>query len=95
MEERLVQALSERIRALREASPWSQEDFAAHAGLDRSYYARLERGRLNPSWVMIVRVAAGLELQPWQLMEGLKFDTADVRAMPRRTRAVPGAPSER
>ena len=44
---------------------------------------------------MIVRVAAGLDLQPSKLIENLDFEIDQVRAMPRRTRAVPGAPAQR
>jgi transcriptional regulator with XRE-family HTH domain len=39
----------------------AQEAFAAHAGMDRSYYGAIERGEFNVSLHTLVKLAAGLE----------------------------------
>jgi transcriptional regulator with XRE-family HTH domain len=39
--------LGEAIRASRNERGYSQEGFAAHAGMDRSYYGAIERGGFN------------------------------------------------
>jgi transcriptional regulator with XRE-family HTH domain len=36
--------LGQRLRELRDKRGFSQEAFAAHAGLDRAYYGGVERG---------------------------------------------------
>jgi DNA-binding XRE family transcriptional regulator len=47
------------VRKTRSERGYSQEGFAAHAGLDRSYYGAIGRGELNPSVETIVKIAAG------------------------------------
>lgn len=47
--EDVIVTLGKRIRALRLRTGLSQERFAARAGLDRTYYAGIERGERNPS----------------------------------------------
>lgn len=42
-----LKKLGARIRQLREAKGWNQEQFAAEAGIDRSYAHGLENGRRN------------------------------------------------
>lgn len=42
-----AQALGEAIRSAREERGVAQEAFAAHVGLDRSYYGAIERGKFN------------------------------------------------
>jgi len=47
------------IRAFREEARYSQESFARHAGLDRSYFGAVERGIFNLTFEFLVRIAAG------------------------------------
>lgn len=61
-----------RLRELRLESGWSsQEDFAHHVGMDRTYVSGIERGRRNPTLDVIVRLASGLEVHPTALMATL------------------------
>jgi transcriptional regulator with XRE-family HTH domain len=51
------------VRRLRENAkpdPLSQERFALRAGINRSYFGRLERGEVNASLDLIERIAKGL-----------------------------------
>ncbi len=58
--EDIVVILGKRIRALRQRTGLSQERFAAKAGLDRTYYAGIERGERNPSVKQLAKIAAAL-----------------------------------
>jgi len=54
------QALAKAIRTEREQAGYSQEAFARHAGLDRSYYGAIERGDFNLTLETMLRITAGL-----------------------------------
>jgi len=56
------QALGRTVRSAREQSGYSQEAFAAHAGLDRANYGAIERGEFNVSVDTLVKIAAGLDI---------------------------------
>ena len=60
MEEQVIAALGRRLRELRQTTGLSQEKFAAKAGLDRTYYAGIERGERNPSVKQLAKIAAAL-----------------------------------
>lgn len=52
-----------RLRELRLARGWSsQEAFALHAGLDRTYVSGIESGRRNPTLDVMVRIAGALNV---------------------------------
>lgn len=56
-----VKALfGQRLRELRRMRGWSQEEFALHAGLDRSYLGSVERGERNISLENISVLATAL-----------------------------------
>ena len=56
------QALGDAIRAIRREQGYTQEAFAARAGIDRSYYGALERGEFNMTVDTLVVVATGLSV---------------------------------
>jgi transcriptional regulator with XRE-family HTH domain len=53
-------ALGEAMRSARRERGLSQEAFARHAKLDRSYVGAIERGEFNVSMDTAAKVAAGL-----------------------------------
>lgn len=62
-------AFGERLRDLRREHGWaSQEAFAHHVGLDRTYISGLERGSRNPTLDVIVKLARGLDVKPAELL---------------------------
>lgn len=62
-------AFGEHLRELRHARGWtSQEAFAHHVGLDRTYISGLERSRRNPTLDVIVKLAHGLAVKPAELL---------------------------
>ena len=67
----VLRRFGERVRTLREAQRFSQEGFAAHCKLDRTYIGGIERGERNLSLMNIDRIARGLGMSISELMEGL------------------------
>ena len=57
----------DRLRELRRAHGWSQEEFAARVGLDRSYVGGVERGERNVSFDNIQLLATALGVSPGEL----------------------------
>jgi len=51
------------IREARKAKGYSQEAFAAEAGLGRTYMGRVERGEQNISIQNIIRIAMTLKVE--------------------------------
>jgi transcriptional regulator with XRE-family HTH domain len=52
--------LGQRIRELRIAKGWSQEELGARCNLDRTYVSGIERGVRNPTLSVVDAFAAGL-----------------------------------
>jgi transcriptional regulator with XRE-family HTH domain len=50
-------AIGTRIREVRRSRRISQEDAARLAGIDRAYYGRIERGKVNVSAVNLLKIA--------------------------------------
>ena len=65
-------ALGERIRELREARHWSQEDFADRCGLHRTAVGLLERAERNPRLETLMTLSKGLEITVSELLQGLE-----------------------
>ncbi|WP_083254941.1 helix-turn-helix domain-containing protein [Amycolatopsis orientalis] len=63
--------LGARIRARRGELGISQENLDARTGVHWSYLGQVERGQRNPSLRNILRIAAGLEMDPGDLMRGM------------------------
>ncbi len=65
-------ALGRKIRVLRKASGYSQEGFAAEAGLDRAYYGGVERGERNVATLNLIRIADTLDVEVGDLFPPLR-----------------------
>lgn len=68
-EELQLKALGERLRKYRLEKGFSQESFAEKTQLDRTYISGLERGKRNPSFLIIRRISKVLEISEQQLFE--------------------------
>ncbi len=64
--------LGARIRDLRTAKGFSQEDFAAEICLDRTYMGGVERGERNVSTINLIRIAKGLKVEVGELFPSIK-----------------------
>ncbi len=61
-------AFGRAVREVRVERGFGQETFAAHAGLDRSYYGAIERGEFNVSLSTILKVADALGVRGSELL---------------------------
>ncbi|HEX3909557.1 MAG TPA: helix-turn-helix transcriptional regulator [Solirubrobacteraceae bacterium] len=61
-------AFGRAVREVRVERGFGQEAFAAHASMDRSYYGAIERGEFNVSLETLVKLAAGLDVRPSDLL---------------------------
>src|SRR5262249_29061409 len=68
----LGRALSERLKALREAKGLSQQELATGAGLSMSLVAKLEQGKkADPRVSTVLALAATLEVGPGAMLDNL------------------------
>ncbi|WP_079640192.1 helix-turn-helix domain-containing protein [Sphingopyxis flava] len=56
------------VRQLRQKAHLTQEQLAFAAELDLTYVGGIERGRRNPSVIVLVRLAEALGVQPKDLL---------------------------
>lgn len=56
--------VGENVRELRQAKGWSQEELGYEAQLHRTYISQIERGVINPSVVVIEKLAITLGVKP-------------------------------
>lgn len=59
------------VRKLRLDQGFTQEAFADHVGIDRSYQGRIERGEVSVTLHKITLIAKALKLNRWQLIKML------------------------
>jgi len=64
--------LGRRVRELRAARKWSQEEFAHVSGLHRTYIGQIERGEKNISFDNLSKVAGVLDVTLSELLAGLE-----------------------
>jgi transcriptional regulator with XRE-family HTH domain len=69
--------LGNRIRELRIAKGFSQEDFAAEVGLDRTYMGGIERGERNIATINLIRIAKTLNVDIGELFISDKVSELD------------------
>lgn len=62
MDEKKLVELGERIRAAREAKGMTQEQLAYKIGKDQPSINRVEKGKINPSYLYLLEIAEGLEI---------------------------------
>lgn len=64
--------VGERLRELRKARGFSQDNFALECGLARSYYAGIERGLRNVAVLNVIRIADTLGVEVGELFPRVK-----------------------
>ena len=60
------------LKRFREEQGFSQESFADHCGLHRTYISGIERGVRNPTVVILDKIAKGLGIPAGVLLDELK-----------------------
>lgn len=64
--------LGRRVRALRLKAGFSQESFADHCGLHRTYMGGVERGERNLTIQSVMTIAKGLGISMSELLSGIE-----------------------
>ena len=62
-------ALGRAVRETRARRGLSQEDLGAAAGLHRNYIGAIERGEINPTFRVMLKLAHGLDVVPSELIK--------------------------
>ncbi|OAS81955.1 transcriptional regulator [Achromobacter xylosoxidans] len=70
------QTLATNLKRLRSSARISQEELADRAGLHRTYISSVERGERNITLENIFHIAAGLGVDPRELLKPLKDEVA-------------------
>ena len=60
----LLNSLGNKLRTYRLQKNFSQEKFAELTDLDRTYISGLERGKRNPSFLILKKLAECLDVNP-------------------------------
>ena len=60
------------LKEIRVKKGLSQEDLSLETGLDRSYISMVERGKRNPTLVVIFRLCEILDIQPNTLIKNIE-----------------------
>jgi ribosome-binding protein aMBF1 (putative translation factor) len=82
-DEAVQHALGERVRRLRQARGWSQEEFAARSGLHRTWVGVIERGERGVTLLTLLMIAKSFGITVSELLSGLEKSVAKMRP-PRR-----------
>jgi transcriptional regulator with XRE-family HTH domain len=72
-----TRVFGERVRTHREALGLSQEALAARSGVHWTFLGQVERGRRNLNLHNLLKVAAGLGVDPGELVQGLRPPDAE------------------
>jgi transcriptional regulator with XRE-family HTH domain len=78
----LLLALGQRVRELRLRGGYSQEGFADHCGVHRTFMGTIERGETNLSFENLAKVAAGLGITLSKLLSGVEKSAARLTEAP-------------
>lgn len=64
------------MQRLRRERGLSQEDLSGLSEIDRAYVGRLERGKANPTLLMLVRIAGALDVTLSELLRMVKLGSS-------------------
>ena len=62
------------LKEIRIQKELSQEELSLQAGLDRSYISMVERGKRNPTLLVIFKICEVLEILPHDLIKNIEND---------------------
>jgi len=63
-----LQKLAKKIKDIRNKKNLSQEQLAEKCGFDRTYISMLERAKRNPSYINLLKLSEGLEVNISELL---------------------------
>lgn len=68
-ENAILKSFGNRLRKLRLSRNLTQEELAAEAGFNRSYYTEIETGKRNISLLNLLKLAECLRVSPKELLD--------------------------
>ena len=71
MNKQILTDFGKKIREIRESKGLSQEKFALMIGMDRTYYASVENGKINISLINIKKISDGFEISLFEIFRSL------------------------
>ena len=75
--------LGQTVRELRKSAGYSQEGFAAAIKVHRTFMGSIERGKTNVSLETLERLARGLDLKVWELLQKTETRSGSTAALSR------------
>jgi transcriptional regulator with XRE-family HTH domain len=72
----ILKVLDQRIRDVRKKQGYSQESFADHCGVHRTFMGTIERGESNLSFSNLVKISKSFGITLSQLLSGLEKKAA-------------------
>lgn len=87
-------ALGRTVRFLRAKAGWSQEELGFRARLHRNYIGAIERGEINPTFRVLLKLTGGLELPLSEILREFERLAQDRRGCDPAPAASPLAPAE-
>lgn len=64
--------VGKQLKEIRIEKGFSQEELSLRAGLDRSYISMVERGKRNPTLIVIFKICEVLNIEPKSLVEKIQ-----------------------
>jgi transcriptional regulator with XRE-family HTH domain len=64
-----IRTVAMRIKALREKRGWTQQQLADEAGISRTYLARIETARHDPTLTSLEKIARALKVKVGRLVD--------------------------
>ena len=67
----IYKRLGERLSKIRKQKDFSQDNLSYFSDVDRTYIAKIENGKANPSFKVLMKIARGLKIRLSDLLEGV------------------------
>jgi transcriptional regulator with XRE-family HTH domain len=79
--------LGRRIRALRNARGWTQQELGNRADINYKFLGEIERGQQNPSFNILIKIGVALEVELPELFR-LEHEISDRKEIEKRIREI-------
>lgn len=67
----IYRRLGGKLYQIRKEKSLSQDDLSSLSDVDRTYIAKIENGKANPSFKVLMKIAKGLKIRLSKLLEGV------------------------
>jgi transcriptional regulator with XRE-family HTH domain len=64
-----IKRMAKRLRQLRNANGWTQQELATRTGISRVHIARLETARMEPGLIVLERLAKAFKVKVGDLVD--------------------------